>query len=100
MFSMSSHHTIVSRVELLATPPSSVKILGKLPYSANLLCAPDERKKKFQGARSSSDSTPADQGRSSLQYPSEKSGQSANKGVVATGQKKGEDPNEVSSPVK
>jgi hypothetical protein len=36
---------------------------GKLPYSADWLVATDERKKKFQGAKSSSDSTSTGQGR-------------------------------------
>jgi hypothetical protein len=38
---------------------------GRHPYSADFLCAPDERKKKTQGAQSSSGSVPAGLGRSS-----------------------------------
>ncbi|KAK1647908.1 hypothetical protein QYE76_065713 [Lolium multiflorum] len=36
---------------------------GKLPYSGDRLCAPDERKKKFQGAKSSTGSALADTSR-------------------------------------
>ncbi|CAM0881011.1 unnamed protein product [Alopecurus aequalis] len=73
---------------------------GKLPYSADRLLAPDERKKKNQGARSSSDSISAEQGRASTQFSSEVPNQAAAaKSGAGRNQKKGEDP-EVSSPVK
>jgi hypothetical protein len=38
---------------------------GKLPYSADRLCAADEKKKKYQGTQSSSGSVSAGKGRSS-----------------------------------
>jgi hypothetical protein len=50
---------------------------GKLPYTADKLCAPDERKKRTLGAWSSSDAMSANQGQgpSSSKRDSEKSGQ-------------------------
>jgi hypothetical protein len=54
---------------------------GKLPYSADRLCTPDDRKKKTQGAWLSSEAMSANQGhgRSSSQQASEKPSQSSSK---------------------
>jgi hypothetical protein len=41
----------------------------RLPYSADRMCAPDERKKKFQATQSSSGSVPASQSRSANRSP-------------------------------
>lgn len=73
---------------------------GKLPYSGDRLCVPDERKKKTQGAGSSSGSFSAGQGRASSQPSSEKHGQSANKGGAARQSGKHDETPEVSSPAK
>ncbi|CAM0943579.1 unnamed protein product [Alopecurus aequalis] len=71
---------------------------GRLPYSADRLCAPDERKQKMQGAQSSSDSVSAEQGRSSSQA-TEQPVSSATKNGAAANQRKGSEA-EVSSPIK
>ncbi|KAK1629289.1 hypothetical protein QYE76_003604 [Lolium multiflorum] len=71
---------------------------GKLPYSADRLCAPDERKKKPNGAQSSSGSVPTSRGRSS--YPmKDKPTQGAN-GSRAADKKQSDAEAEVSSPAK
>ncbi|KAM0845836.1 hypothetical protein ACQ4PT_056077 [Festuca glaucescens] len=73
---------------------------GKLPYSADRLCAPDERKKRAQAAKSSSGTMSGDHGFSTTTPSGEKPSQLASKGA-ATGQpsKHGE-ATEMSSPVK
>jgi hypothetical protein len=57
---------------------------GKLPYSADKLVAPDERKKKTQGAKSSSGSVSAGHGRSSSPLK-ERPGQSFSQSGAASG---------------
>ncbi|KAM0822438.1 hypothetical protein ACQ4PT_071490 [Festuca glaucescens] len=73
---------------------------GKLPYSGDRLCAPDERKKKVQGAKSSTGSASACQGQPPMHAANERPGQAANTGG-ASGQSKNQGEFvEVSSPVK
>jgi hypothetical protein len=71
---------------------------GRLPYSADRLCAPDERKKKNQQVAYSSSGF-AGHGRSSP-HPTERPGQSANNGGAARQQQRDEVYTEVSSPGK
>ncbi|KAM0863733.1 hypothetical protein ACQ4PT_044379 [Festuca glaucescens] len=78
--------------------PGERDVDGKLPYSADRLCAPDE-KKKNQGARSSSGSFSAGHGRASPQPGNEMPGQSANVSGAARQPKKRDD-TEASSSVK
>jgi hypothetical protein len=73
---------------------------GKLPYSADKLCAPDERKKSTQAAKSSAGSAYAGKGQAPSQPSSERNGQSANKGGTARQQRKNDESPEVASPVK
>jgi hypothetical protein len=73
---------------------------GKLPYSSDKLVAPDERTKKTQGARSSSGSVSAGQGRYSSHAANKKPGQSSNTGAAQKSKDKQGAPNEVSSPLK
>jgi hypothetical protein len=72
---------------------------GKLPYSADRLCAPDEKKKKNQAARSSSGSVSAGQGRSSTPVR-EGPSQSRNTSGAANKSQVNEAFVEVSSPTK
>ncbi|KAM0921704.1 hypothetical protein ACQ4PT_006652 [Festuca glaucescens] len=72
---------------------------GKLSYSADRLCALDERKNKSQIAKSSSGSASAGQGRSSLQPTGENPRQSTNRGRASKKDKQG-DGGEVLSPAK
>jgi hypothetical protein len=72
---------------------------GKLPYSADSLCAPDDRKKKYQGAGLSSGSVAAGIGRASQNSSYEGSGQSAN-GEGVKQPRRNDQVKEVPSPVK
>jgi hypothetical protein len=73
---------------------------GKLPYSADKLCAPDERKKAAQAAKSYTGSASAGKGQDSSRQSSGRNDQSANKSGAARQQSKNDESPEVHSPVK
>jgi hypothetical protein len=73
---------------------------GKLPYSADRLCAPDERKKRAQAAKSLSGMMSGDYSFSINTPSGEKPGQSASKGAAAGHAPTQGEAIEVSSPVK
>jgi hypothetical protein len=73
---------------------------GKLLYSADRLCVPEERKKKGQAAKCLIGSAFAGQGHASSQLYNERNGQSANKGGAVRQPKKHNESLEVSCPVK
>jgi hypothetical protein len=79
--------------------PGERDAAGKLPYLADRLCAPDDRKKKSQGANPSSGSASAGQGSVPPQASRERSGQSPNRSGGSRQQKNAET-SEVSSPIK
>uniref|UniRef100_A0ACD5YCK1 Uncharacterized protein n=1 Tax=Avena sativa TaxID=4498 RepID=A0ACD5YCK1_AVESA len=72
---------------------------GRHPYSADRLCTPDDRKKKYSGAKMSSGSASAGQGRSSTPVK-EKPSQSHNNGGAPGKPQHTDDYAEVSSPAK
>jgi hypothetical protein len=72
----------------------------KLPYSADCLCAPDERKKRAQAAKSLSGMMSGDYSFSINTPSGEKPSQSARKGAAAGQASKHGEAMEVSSPVK
>jgi hypothetical protein len=90
---------IVGHSSVECKNPRERDVEGKLPYSADRLVAPDERKKKPQGTNSSSGSVSAGQGNTSSQTNREKPAQPVGKSAAANTQSKHGEP-EVSSPVK
>jgi hypothetical protein len=72
----------------------------KLPYSADFLSAPDERKKKMHSTNLSSESVSAGQNQTSSQNNQERFGQQTSKGDAAHHQPRQDEPGEISSPVK
>jgi hypothetical protein len=74
---------IIGHSSLDCKNPGDRDVDGKLPYSADRLCAPDERKKKNQGAGLSTGSAYAGVGRASPSATTERPTQSANSGGVA-----------------
>jgi hypothetical protein len=79
--------------------PGERDVDGKLPYSADRLCAPDEWKKKNQGPKPSSGSASTEQGRTSVPT-NERPGQSTNKSGAAGKQHKPKEHPEASAPEK
>jgi hypothetical protein len=90
---------IVGHSSVECKNPGERDVEGKLPYSADRLVAPDERKKRPQGTNSSSGSVSAGQGNTSSQTNGENPAQPVGKSAAANTQSKHGEP-EVSSPVK
>jgi hypothetical protein len=91
---------IIGHSSLECKNPGDRDVDGKLPYSADRLCAPDERKKKNQGAGSSVGSASAGVGRASPSSTTERPTQSANSGGVAGQPKQSDTNSEALPPVK